>query len=30
MGLGAVLALTVLLVFGKTAKTDGLFTAYGV
>jgi hypothetical protein len=30
MGLGAVLALVVLFVFGKTAKTDGLFTAYGV
>jgi peptidoglycan biosynthesis protein MviN/MurJ (putative lipid II flippase) len=30
MGLGAVLALVVLFVFGKTAATDGLFTAYGV
>jgi hypothetical protein len=30
MGLGAVLALIVLFAFGKTAKTDGLFTAYGV
>jgi peptidoglycan biosynthesis protein MviN/MurJ (putative lipid II flippase) len=30
MGLGAVLALVVLFAFGKTAKTDGLFTAYGV
>jgi peptidoglycan biosynthesis protein MviN/MurJ (putative lipid II flippase) len=30
MGLGAVLALVVLLVFGKTTKTDGLFTAYAV
>jgi peptidoglycan biosynthesis protein MviN/MurJ (putative lipid II flippase) len=30
MGLGAVLALVVLFVFGKTAKTDGLFTAYAV
>jgi peptidoglycan biosynthesis protein MviN/MurJ (putative lipid II flippase) len=30
MGLGALLALLVLFVFGKTPKTDGLFTAYGV
>lgn len=30
MGLGAVLALVVLVVFGKTAKTDGIFTAYAV
>jgi peptidoglycan biosynthesis protein MviN/MurJ (putative lipid II flippase) len=30
MGLGALLALLVLFAFGKTAKTDGLFTAYGV
>jgi peptidoglycan biosynthesis protein MviN/MurJ (putative lipid II flippase) len=30
MGLGAVLALIVLFVFGTTAKTDGLFVAYGV
>jgi O-antigen/teichoic acid export membrane protein len=30
MGLGALLALAILLLFGKTAKTDGLFTAYGV
>ena len=30
MGLGALLALLVLFVFGTTPKTDGLFTAYGV
>ena len=30
MGLGALLALLVLFVFGKTPKTDGLFTAYAV
>jgi peptidoglycan biosynthesis protein MviN/MurJ (putative lipid II flippase) len=30
MGLGAVLAIVVLFLFGKTAETDGLFTAFGV
>jgi peptidoglycan biosynthesis protein MviN/MurJ (putative lipid II flippase) len=30
MGLGAVLALVVLVLFGTTDETDGLFTAYGV
>jgi peptidoglycan biosynthesis protein MviN/MurJ (putative lipid II flippase) len=30
MGLGAVLALAIVLKFGKTPRTDGLLTAYGV
>ncbi len=30
MGLGALIALIVLLKFGKTARTDGLFVAYGL
>jgi putative peptidoglycan lipid II flippase len=30
MGLSAVLAVVMLFLFGKTAKTDGLFTAFGV
>ena len=30
MGLGAILAFVVVFAFGKTDKTDGFFTAYGV
>jgi uncharacterized membrane protein YgaE (UPF0421/DUF939 family) len=30
MALGAVIALVILLRFGKDAETDGLFAAYGV
>src|SRR5918911_2571503 len=30
MGLGAAIAIVILLRFGKDAETDGLFAAYGV